>query len=139
MGSIHSPAIVLAALTLVVTCVTFMITIPAIFLSMLRNSHRSADYLEQIAKQGKSPAEYANDPNSDLTGADHNFITAVAQEDAIHELVKNPNAYKGKKNYEISKIGQARALRHNLRASDAFNYDGSFRQAIEALKGQYRS
>ena len=137
MGSIHSPAIVLAAITLVVTCVTFMITIPAIFLSMLRNSRRSADYLEQIAKQGKSPAEYANDPKSDLTGADHNFITAVAQEDAIHELVKNPNAYKGKKNYEISNIGQARALRHNLRASDAFNYDGSFRQAIEALQGQY--
>jgi uncharacterized membrane protein YkgB len=32
-GSMHSPAIVLAATTLVVTCVTFMITIPAILLS----------------------------------------------------------------------------------------------------------
>jgi hypothetical protein len=114
-----------------------MITIPGILLSLLRNSRRSADYLEQIARQGKSPAEYANDPISDLTGADHNFITAVAQEDAIHELEKNPNAYKGKKNYEISKVGQARAFRHNLRASDALNYDGSFRQAIEALQAQY--
>jgi hypothetical protein len=88
--------------------------------------------------KGKSPAEYANDPRSDLSGADRNFITAVAQEDAIHELEKNSNAYKGKKNYEISKIGQGRALRHNLRASDARNYDVSFTSAIEALQAQYR-
>src|SRR5262249_17929224 len=84
--------------------------------------------------KGKSPAEYALDPKSDLSGADWNFITAVAQEDAIHELEKNPKAYKGKKNYEISKIGKGRALRHNLRADDALNYDVSFRQAIEALQ-----
>src|SRR5215510_11856708 len=57
-SSMHSPAIVLGAITLVVTCVTFMITIAAILLSLLRNSRRSADYLEKIAKQGKSPAEY---------------------------------------------------------------------------------
>jgi hypothetical protein len=60
--------------------------------------------------KGKSPAEYANDPTSDLSGADRDFITAVAQEDAIHELEKNPKAYKGKKSHEISKIGEARAL-----------------------------
>jgi hypothetical protein len=59
--------------------------------------------------KGKSPAEYANDPKSDLSGADYNFITAVPQEDAIHELGKNPKAYKGKKNQEISKIGEGRA------------------------------
>jgi len=52
--------------------------------------------------KGKSPAEYANDPKSDLSGANYNFKTAVAQEDAIHELEKNPKAYKGKENYEIS-------------------------------------
>jgi hypothetical protein len=88
--------------------------------------------------KGKSPVEYANDPTSDLSGADYNFITAVAQEDAVHELQKNPNTYKGKKNYEISKIGQARALRHNLRADDALNYDVSFAEAIEALQGEYQ-
>jgi len=86
---------------------------------------------------GKSPAEYANDPKSDLSGASRNFITAVAQEDAIHELEKNPKAYKGKRTSEISKIAQAKALRHNLRASDALNYDVSFYQTIEALQAQY--
>jgi hypothetical protein len=87
--------------------------------------------------KGKSPAEYANDPKSDLSGADSDFITAVAQEDAIHLLEKNPKAYKGKKNYEMSKIGEARALRHNLRAHDAWQYDSSFRSAIEALQTEY--
>jgi hypothetical protein len=87
--------------------------------------------------QGKSPAEYANDPKSDLNGADYNFITAVAQEDAIHELEKNPKAYKGKKNYELQKLGQGRALRHNLRANDALTYYVSFVQAMEALESQY--
>ena len=87
--------------------------------------------------EGKTPAQYANDPKSDLSGAPHNFITAVAQEDAIQQLEKNPNAYKGKRTSEISKIGQGRALRHNLRADDALNYDVSFYQAIEALQTQY--
>ena len=87
--------------------------------------------------KGKSPAEYANDPYSDLSGADRNFITAVAQEDAIHELEKNPKAYKRKKSYEISKIGEGRALRHKLRASDVLYYDLSFTSAIEALQAQY--
>jgi hypothetical protein len=100
----------------------------------------SASILTAFAIQpfkGKSPAEYANDPKSDLSGASFNFITAVAQEDAIHELEKNPKAYKGKVNYEISKIGQARALRHNLRADNALNYYVSFSEAIEALQTQY--
>jgi hypothetical protein len=88
--------------------------------------------------KGKSPAEYANDPTSDLSGADRDFITAVAQEDAIHELEKNPKAYKGKKSHEISKIGEARALRHKLRASDATRYDLAFTSAIEALETQYQ-
>jgi hypothetical protein len=61
----------------------------------------------------------------------------VAQEDAIHELENNPKAYKGKRTSEISKIGQAKALRHNHRASDALKYDVSFYQAIEALQAQY--
>ena len=87
--------------------------------------------------KGKSPAEYANDPKSDLSGADRNFITAVAQEDAIHELKKNPSAYKGKSSYAISKIGQGRALRHNLRGHDVLNYDVSFREAIEALQAHH--
>jgi hypothetical protein len=85
--------------------------------------------------KGKSPAEYANDPKSDLSGAGYNFITAVAQEDAIHELEKNPNAYKGKT--DISKIARGRALRHNLRAADVSVYTVSFRSAIEALQTQY--
>jgi hypothetical protein len=61
----------------------------------------------------------------------------VAREDAIHELEKKTKAYKGKRTSEISKIAQGRALRHNLRASDALNYDVSFYQAIEALQAQY--
>jgi hypothetical protein len=87
--------------------------------------------------KGKSPAEYALDPKSDLSGASRNFITAVAQEDAIHELEKNPKAYKRKRTSEVSKIAQAKALRHNLRANDALNYDVSFYQAIEALQAEY--
>lgn len=87
--------------------------------------------------KGKSPAEYANDPRSDLSGADRNFITAVAQEDALHELEKNPKAYKGKKNNEIDKLGQARALRHNFRANDALIYYEAFGEAIQALEAQY--
>ena len=86
--------------------------------------------------KGKSPAEYANDPKSDLSGAPFDFITAVAQEDAIHELEKNPKAYKGKKDYELSTIGEGRALRHNLRADDALNYKVSFYSAIQALQSQ---
>jgi hypothetical protein len=87
--------------------------------------------------KGKSPAEYANDPTSDLSGANHNFITAVAQEDALHELEKNPKGYKGKKNYEIDKLGQTRAFRHNLRANDAVIYYEAFGNAIQALEAQY--
>jgi hypothetical protein len=87
---------------------------------------------------GKTPAEYANDPKSDLRGASRNFITAVAQEDAIHELERNSKTYKGNRTSEITKIAQAKALRHNLRASDALNYDVSFYQAIEALQAEYQ-
>jgi hypothetical protein len=85
--------------------------------------------------KGKTPAAYANDPKSDLSGADRDFIADVAQEDAANELEKNPNAYKGKKTAEIEKIGQARALGHNLRASDAFRYQATFRQVIEDQEG----
>jgi len=99
----------------------------------------SASVLTAFAIQpfkGKIPAEYASDPKSDLSGASFDFITAVAQEDAINELEKNPEAYKGKRGYEIGKIGQGRALRHNLRAEDALNYYVSFSEAIEALQTQ---
>jgi hypothetical protein len=55
--------------------------------------------------KGKTPAEYANDSKSDLSGAPRDFITAVAQQDAIHEWRTNPNSYRGKSVSEISKIG----------------------------------
>jgi hypothetical protein len=100
----------------------------------------SASILTAFAIQpfkGESPAEYANDPKSDLSGASFDFITAVAQEDAIHELEKNPKTYKGKKNDEIDKLGQARALRHNLRANDAVIYYETFGNAIQCLEAQY--
>jgi uncharacterized membrane protein YkgB len=53
-SSLHSPAIVLAATTLAITCVTFMITIPAILLSILRNSRRSVGYEIQKFGQGRA-------------------------------------------------------------------------------------
>jgi hypothetical protein len=87
--------------------------------------------------KGKVPAQYANDPESDLSGADQDFITDVAQEDAMNELEQNPNAYKGKETSEIEKIGHARALRHNLKANDALRYQGAFRQVIEDPEGQH--
>jgi hypothetical protein len=85
--------------------------------------------------KGKTPAVYANDAKSDLSGAPHNFIKAVAHEDAIHDLEKNPNRYRGMTVYEISKIGQARALGHNLRAGEADKYNVSFWSAILARGG----
>jgi hypothetical protein len=53
-------------------------------------------------------------------------------------LEKNAKAYKGKRGYEIQKLGQGRALRHNLRADDALKYYVSFAQAIEALQSEYQ-
>jgi hypothetical protein len=86
---------------------------------------------------GKSPAEYASDTRSDLGGADRFFIKAVAQQDAIYEFEKNPKAYEGKRKSELHKLGQARALRHNLRASDALIYYVTFSRAIEALQTEH--
>jgi hypothetical protein len=50
---LHQPAIVLAGQSLTIACITFILTIPAILLSVLRNSRRSADYLEHIAQNLK--------------------------------------------------------------------------------------
>jgi hypothetical protein len=85
--------------------------------------------------KGKTPAEYANDPKSDLSGAPRDFIKAVAREDVIHELEKTPHRYRGMRFSEISKIGQGRALGHNLRAGEADKYNVSFYSAIRALGG----
>jgi hypothetical protein len=52
-ASAQQPAIYLASVVLVVTCIAFLIIIPAILLSMLRNSRQSADYLEHLANQQK--------------------------------------------------------------------------------------
>jgi hypothetical protein len=86
--------------------------------------------------KGKPPAAYANDLKSDLSGANRDFIEEVAQEDAWNELENNPDGYKGKKTAEIEKIGQARALGHNLKASDAFRYQATFGQVIEDQEGE---
>jgi hypothetical protein len=84
--------------------------------------------------KGKTPAEYANDPKSDLSGAPGDFIAAVAHDDAIHELEKDPNRYKGwGLFFKIRKIGQGRALGHNLRADKADTYTVSFWSAFPAL------
>ena len=86
---------------------------------------------------GKSPAEYTSKPRSDLSGADRFFIKRVAQQDAIYEFEKNPKAYEGKRKSELRKLGQARALRHNLRASDALIYYVTFSRAIEDLRAEH--
>jgi len=53
MGSATQPAIFLASCVLVATCVAFLIIIPTILLSMLRNSRRTANYLEHLANRPK--------------------------------------------------------------------------------------
>ena len=53
IASAHAPAIYLASVVLVATCISFLIIVPTILLSMLRNSRRSADYLEHLANQPK--------------------------------------------------------------------------------------
>jgi hypothetical protein len=53
MASAAKPAIYLASVVLVATCVTFLIIIPTILLSMLRNTGRTADYLEHLANRPK--------------------------------------------------------------------------------------
>ena len=52
-ASANQPAIYLASVVLVVTCFAFVIVIPAILLSMLRDSRRAADYLEHLANRLK--------------------------------------------------------------------------------------
>jgi hypothetical protein len=52
-ASAHQPAIYLASVVLVVTCIAFLIIVPTILLSMLRNSRRTADYLEHLANRPK--------------------------------------------------------------------------------------
>ncbi len=53
IASANAPAIYLASVVLVSTCISFLIIVPTILLSMLRNSRRSADYLEHLANQPK--------------------------------------------------------------------------------------
>ncbi len=52
-ASASSPAIYLASVVLVATCIAFLIIIPTILLSLLRNSRRAADYLEHLADRPK--------------------------------------------------------------------------------------
>jgi len=109
----------------------FSVGAPEAFKELAKDAEQLFEGFVFERYQGKDPAQYANDPNSDLSGADPDFIADVAQDDAMNEIDENPNAYLGKKTAEIEKIGQARALGHNLGASDAFRYQAAFRQSIE--------
>jgi hypothetical protein len=50
-ASLNGPAIIMAAEVLTVTSLAFLVLVPMILLSMLRNSRRAADYLEELNRK----------------------------------------------------------------------------------------